>query len=238
MAKNVELKEKGTGDIMYPVTLAENILDLNEKYVTKEELENNGGASSLPEGGTAGQVLTKRYDGSLMWGQGPLWEKENGVLYYGNLDGIQSSATGLVYGGRSTGYSGGDPEIAGYGVIALGQDVATSNNHEVSVGRSNKTLKGSDIFGSKDNTLFSIGNGTHDADDPCYPHNAFEVRQSGDIYIPDVYGSGTYRSKPMINLQDKLKELEERFWTGTQEEYNAIETKNPNVFYFIKEEGA
>jgi len=60
-------------------------------------------------------------------------------------------------------------------------------------------------FGLEGNTLFTIGNYPYSS-----KHNAFEVRQSGDIYIPDVSASGEYHEKPMINLQQKIYELEAR----------------------------
>lgn len=62
-------------------------------------------------------------------------------------------------------------------------------------------------FGSPLNTLFTIGNGKGYNDD-SNRHNAFEVRQSGDIYVADVSASGEYYEKPMINLQQKLYALD------------------------------
>lgn len=39
-------------------------------------------------------------------------------------------------------------------------------------------------------------------------HNAFEIRQTGDIYVADVSATGSYYQKPMINLQEKLYALD------------------------------
>lgn len=49
-------------------------------------------------------------------------------------------------------------------------------------------------------TLFSVGNGQNESN----RHNAFEIKQNGDIYIPDTNASGNYYEKPMIKLQDAL----------------------------------
>lgn len=40
-----------------------------------------------------------------------------------------------------------------------------------------------------------------------YRHNAFEVHNSGDIYIPDTLAEGEYYEKPMIHLQKALKNI-------------------------------
>lgn len=61
--------------------------------------------------------------------------------------------------------------------------------------------------GSTDVLVHSIGNGTSKQGN-AYRHNAFEVRQSGDIYVADVSAAGEYYEKPMINLQQKLYALD------------------------------
>lgn len=76
------------------------------------------------------------------------------------------------------------------------------NNYEYDFGKYNNSVSGSSTFGDSGNTLFSVGNGTADN----ARHNAFEVRQSGDIYIVDTNDTSTsnYWEKPMIKLQDAL----------------------------------
>jgi hypothetical protein len=67
----------------------------------------------------------------------------------------------------------------------------------------------SDTFGSSGNTLFAVGNGWA-SNDWIKPqptkHNAFEIRQNGDIYIADTNDTSTsnFYEKPMIKLQDHL----------------------------------
>ena len=73
--------------------------------------------------------------------------------------------------------------------------------------------------------MFSVGNGKNDQN----RHNAFEIRQNGDIYIADSSNGTPYK------LQDKMDKIPSvKFWTGTQAEYDAIETKDDNTVYFVK----
>lgn len=63
------------------------------------------------------------------------------------------------------------------------------------------------VFGSEYKTIFSIGNGTSQTT----RHNAFEVRQNGDIYVPDTSNKSNYYEKPMVKLcpiGDVIKENE------------------------------
>lgn len=76
------------------------------------------------------------------------------------------------------------------------------NEYETLFGRYNVSSSASTTFGNSGNTLFSVGNGTSDS----ARHNAFEIKQNGDIYIPDTNDTSTtnYYEKPMIKLQDAL----------------------------------
>ncbi len=85
--------------------------------------------------------------------------------------------------------------------VITGIRCQTSNFYEVATGYYNKTSRENDT-----STHFSIGNGASDSS----RHNAFEVRRSGDIYVADVSAAGEYYEKPMINLQQKIYELEAR----------------------------
>jgi len=75
---------------------------------------------------------------------------------------------------------------------AEGSNTVTNNDYEHASGIYNASNYGST---EADNTLFSIGNGTYQA-----RHNAFEVRQNGDIY----YFDGTND----VKLQDKFSSLD------------------------------
>lgn len=62
---------------------------------------------------------------------------------------------------------------------AEGKDTRTSNHAEHASGRFNVSSSASTTFGDSGNTLFSVGNGTANN----ARHNAFEIRQNGDIYL-------------------------------------------------------
>lgn len=68
----------------------------------------------------------------------------------------------------------------------------TSNKGEHSEGWYNVTRKNSTTFGDSGNTLFSVGNGTAEG----ARHNAFEIRQNGDIYLT--------KDGQDVKLQDQL----------------------------------
>ena len=73
-----------------------------------------------------------------------------------------------------------------------GKDTRTYNHAEHASGAYNVSSSASATFGDSGNTLFSVGNGTSES----ARHNAFEIRQNGDIYITS---GGTD-----IKLQDHL----------------------------------
>lgn len=87
----------------------------------------------------------------------------------------------------------------------FGDRNGSSNEDEHVTGRLNISNKANTTFGDSGNTLFSVGNGY-----VKYPidghHNAFEIRQNGDIYIADTNDTTyqNYYEKPMIKLQDAL----------------------------------
>lgn len=73
-----------------------------------------------------------------------------------------------------------------------GEGVKATNVAEHSQGRFNASNKANTTWGDSGNTLFSVGNGTADN----ARHNAFEIRQNGDIYITS--------GNTDIKLQDNL----------------------------------
>ena len=108
---------------------------------------------------------------------------------------------------------------------AEGRYTITKNNAEHASGQFNNSVTASTTFGDSGNTLFSVGNGTSNS----ARHNAFEIRQNGDIYLSS---GGTD-----IKLQDHLGggggnttvEL-------TQAEYDALVTAgtvSPTTYYII-----
>lgn len=76
--------------------------------------------------------------------------------------------------------------------VAIGQKVNSNLEGEIALGIYNVSSTASNTFGDSGNTLFSVGNGTANN----ARHNAFEIKQNGDIYIT----SGSTD----IKLQDHL----------------------------------
>lgn len=128
--------------------------------------------------------------------------------YYTTANGVYSHAEG-----NGTHANGNCSHASGYNTTA-------QNTYEAAFGIYNTSRVTNDNFGSKNKTLYSIGNGNPDAipqmgqnDDNAH-HNAFEIRQNGDIYIADTsflkegnknYNSNfKYHTVPYICLQDKF----------------------------------
>lgn len=111
-------------------------------------------------------------------------------IYSGS--GIESLSLGSPIG---TGQ--GSNQIKGGFSTGIGIGLTTNNASEVATGQYNisNTVVGVS-WGNSGNTLFSVGNGNHQGGE----HNAFEVRQNGDIYIT----SGGTSTSSMIKLQDAL----------------------------------
>lgn len=118
-------------------------------------------------------------------------------------------------------------------------------------------------FGTEYNTLFSIGNGFINDDygistqadglvdeapeNESVRHNAFEVRQSGDIYIADTNAAGEYYEKPMIHLQKALSKVGNNessiitiygnvYSTSTGTTYSDISSTSLRYLYLSKSE--
>ena len=87
---------------------------------------------------------------------------------------------------------GAQIESTGYCALAAGYGLKSLKLYETSFGAYNNSVSGSSTFGDSGNTLFSVGNGT----DNNARHNAFEIRQNGDIYIT--------KDGSDVKLQDQL----------------------------------
>lgn len=74
----------------------------------------------------------------------------------------------------------------------VGYHNSSSNEYETDFGIYNNSISASTTFGDSGNTLFSVGNGTSES----ARHNAFEIRQNGDIYIS--------KDGQDVKLQDQL----------------------------------
>lgn len=107
---------------------------------------------------------------------------------YAHSEGYQTIASGDT--AHAEGY---DTTAGGWASHTEGRETIANNDSEHASGKYNISNTGNSASAQ---TLFSVGNGT--ADDAR--HNAFEIRQNGDIYFND----GTSD----VKLQDKFSTIE------------------------------
>ncbi len=154
-------------------------------------------------------------------------------------------------GGSSSEAIGNNSFAFGYGAKAIGTySIAfgsyfplANNTAEVAIGKANVSNTGST---DADKTLFSVGNGTNSSN----RHNAFEIRQNGDIYITkdgqdvklqdQLGGGGTVdteitsastnpvTSAAIYNQFGGLKLVK-----LSQSEYDSLTTKDSSTLYII-----
>lgn len=129
--------------------------------------------------------------------------------------------------------------------FSYGNNVNPKNSLEFSFGTYNNSSSATTSFGDSGNTMFSIGNG-YDFSSTHNWHNAFEVRQNGDIYVPNtddtsVTGDYAYSLYPMVRLQDTITATAAnttalgglKLVKLTQSEYDALQTKDANTLYIV-----
>ena len=114
--------------------------------------------------------------------------------FIANAKAVASHAEGLSTKSKGFGShaEGRETEANGYYSHSEGYLTRTTNESEHSSGRYNNSVSASTTFGDSGNTLFSVGNGTSES----ARHNAFEIRQNGDIYIS--------KDGQDVKLQDQL----------------------------------
>lgn len=104
--------------------------------------------------------------------------------------------------------------VSGFSTTAIGAGLKVTNSFETGIGVHNmNTSAVGNVFGQSGATLFSVGNGGGASD----RHNAFEVKQNGDIYIANTNDttSANYYEKPMAKLQDVLDGKQDTLSAGT-----------------------
>lgn len=129
--------------------------------------------------------------------------------------------------------------------FSYGSFLHPKNELEISFGINNNSSSANTPFGDSGNTMFSIGNGYDFASTHNY-HNAFEVRQNGDIYVPNtddtsVTGDYAYSLYPMVRLQDTITATAAnttalgglKLVKLTQAEYDGLQTKDANTLFII-----
>ena len=132
------------------------------------------------------------------------------------------------YGTRATGFyshsEGNSTTASSECSHSEGRSTTATNNCEHASGQYNVSNKANSTWGNSGNTLFSVGNGTSTS----ARHNAFEIRQNGDIYC----SNGTNDVKLQDYIQFKILKL-------TQAEYDDLEQGgniDQSTIYFIIEE--
>lgn len=116
--------------------------------------------------------------------------------------------------------------------FSFGDNTEAPKAYEIAFGIYNKTSYGDYLWGNSGNSFFTIGNGANGSN----KHNAFEIRQNGDIYFPDTDNTtyAQYYQKPMVRLQDMYGALGGlKLVKCTQAEYDALATKDANTLYII-----
>ena len=161
----------------------------------------------------------------------------NAIGSYSHTEGFATSATsvsnvsGIVtYAGYQARHAEGAYTKANNGLTHTEGYFTVANNFgEHASGVYNASNSATTTFSDSGNTLFSVGNGTADN----ARHNAFEIRQNGDIYCSD--GTNDVKLQDTITATAanttalgglKLVKL-------SQAEYDALTTKDSNTLYVI-----
>ena len=204
-----------------------NIIDSIQLSGVTYTIQGSGGGKSVEAGrgidvasGTSAYTVSFNLPISAGTGSNSIAEGY-GTFAYGNYSHAEGYQTFI-----NSSYSHAEGYLttaAGNQSHAEGNFTIANNQSEHASGQYNVSNKANNTFGNSGNTLFSVGNG------PAYNarHNAFEIRQNGDIYLSS---GGTD-----IKLQDHLGggnptvEL-------TQSAYDALVqagTVDPNTYYII-----
>ena len=232
----LELSKQHTDDLV----LQEEIDNLDEKkldasaytpvdltdYYTKEEVDElipslDGYATEewVNEQGFLKTVEPlKTINGESLIGEGDI------VISGGsaNVPVYSGSAFASVSINNPSGLANSYNRINGRTSVGAGYMVETRNVDEAAFGFYNlSNCEDSEVFNyNSGNTLFSVGNGhPHNTGGDIRKHNAFEIRQNGDIYYADTNDTEAENpyEMPMIKLQDVIKNL--------QNEINTLKTQ-------------
>ncbi len=179
---------------------------------------------SLPiSAGTGANSIIEGHTGNTASGQYSHAEGGNtsATTMYAHTEGYGTKASGLYAHAEG----GNASAITAY-AHAEGNCTIAKNRAEHASGQYNVSSTASTTFGDSGNTLFSIGNGTSD----LARHNAFEIRQNGDIYLndgsklQDAVSATTANTTALGGL--KLQQI-------TQSAYDELVTKDSNTLYVI-----
>ena len=194
----------------------------------------SGGGGKAVSGGTNISITTGETADTVSCTLPIVMKNTNMRINSGNREFANSLANCFTFGGFNTvgnGAScsylvtfGSDNDMSADGSYrryryAFGTYLKTQNHCEIAFSKYNVSSSSSTTFGDSGNTLFSVGNGTASN----ARHNAFEIRQNGDIYL----NNGTSDVKLQDYLQIKVVKL-------TQQEYDALSPNyDSNTLYVI-----
>ena len=139
---------------------------------------------------------------------------------YSHAEGNQTKASGTCSHAE-----GAIASASGDYSHAEGNGTSATTECEHASGKYNISLSGSSTFGDSGNTLFTVGNGYYNYPN-TYTHNALQIMQDGTIYIVDTSGAGeNYYQKPMLMLQEIIKDLQNRVATLEANEVTKAEVE-------------
>ncbi len=166
------------------ITIVDNVISAQgggQTYTAGDgiDITNSVISISLPiSAGTGSNSIIEGHTGNTASGQYSHAEGGNtsATTMYAHTEGYGTKASGLYAHAEG----GNASAITAY-AHAEGNCTIATNRAEHASGQYNVSSSGSSTFGGSGNTLFSVGNGTSN----LARHNAFEIRQNGDIYCSD-----------------------------------------------------
>lgn len=163
---------------------------------------------------TTANAIYSHAEGASTVASGPESHAEGGTTYATNW-GAHAEGQNTFATGQRAHAEGSGTQAFGDDTHAEGSHTRTVNNSEHASGQYNVSTSASTEFGNSGNTLFSVGNGTDDNT----RHNAFEIRQNGDIYIVNKNGQD-------VKLQDEIGNItvDQTIDSGTSASTNAVST--------------
>ena len=218
----------GTGSIIEGFAISSNA---NYSHAEGATTKANGIASHAEGMNTKSNDTASHAEGSDTYA--------NGIASH--AEGMNTNAYGSVsHAEGSETYAGGDYSHA------EGNGTITNNASEHASGQFNNSVSASTTFGDSGNTLFSVGNGTSSS----AKHNAFEIRQNGDIYITkdgqdvklqdQLGGGGTVDTEITSESTNPVTSAAIYNQFGglklvklTQSEYDSLTTKDNSTLYLI-----
>ena len=223
----------------------------NESILGSGNIDIQGGGGKAVSGGTNISITTGETADTINC----TLNLENGTNSQSGGIKLKSSVAGNGVSGRDACAFGGANQANGINSFVTGfYNTGNTANAFVSGYRNittndTETLFGlwavsngsqSDPNGHSDATLLAVGNGEWRSQTR---HNAFEIRQNGDIYVPNTDDTSTanWYQKPMVRLQDTITATAANTTALgglsliklTQAEYDALATKDSNTLYVI-----